>query len=126
MKLIDADKFLSYLIFSKHIDSLTCGEVKEAVEMCKVDIEPQEPCEDATLKDIFCMGCEYKEQEPCDDLISREETLTAFADYIGSGMSMNDYDALYNIVEKMPPARPQKPASKKSLQAHSVECNKYL
>lgn len=24
----------------------------------------QEPCEDATLKDIFCMGCEYKEQEP--------------------------------------------------------------
>ena len=25
----------------------------------------QEPCEDATLKDIFCMGCEYKEQEPC-------------------------------------------------------------
>lgn len=23
-----------------------------------------EPCEDATLKDIFCMGCEYKEQEP--------------------------------------------------------------
>jgi len=24
----------------------------------------QEPCEDAELKDIFCMGCEYKEQEP--------------------------------------------------------------
>lgn len=38
MTLIDADKFLSYLIFSKHIDSLTCGEVKEAVEMCKVDV----------------------------------------------------------------------------------------
>ena len=38
MNLIDADKFLSYLIFSKHIDSLTCGEVKEAVEMCKVDV----------------------------------------------------------------------------------------
>lgn len=27
-------------------------------------VTPQEPCEDATLKDIFCMGCEYKEQEP--------------------------------------------------------------
>lgn len=26
------------LIFSKHIDGLTCGEVKEAIEMCKVDI----------------------------------------------------------------------------------------
>ncbi|MBR2805874.1 MAG: hypothetical protein IKE18_03740 [Oscillospiraceae bacterium] len=38
MKIIDADKFLKYLIFSKHIDSLTCKEVKEAVEMCKVDI----------------------------------------------------------------------------------------
>lgn len=32
MRLIDADKFLGYLIFSKHIDSLTCHEVKEAVE----------------------------------------------------------------------------------------------
>lgn len=38
MRIIDADKFLSYLIFSKHIDGLTCGEVKKAVEMCKVDI----------------------------------------------------------------------------------------
>ena len=37
MRLIDADKFLGYLIFSKHIDSLKCKEVKEAVEMCKVD-----------------------------------------------------------------------------------------
>ena len=37
------------------------------------------------------------------DLISREETLTAFADYVGSGMSMNDFDALYDIVLKMPP-----------------------
>ena len=38
MKVIDADKFLTYLIFSKHIDELTCGEVKEAIEMCKVDV----------------------------------------------------------------------------------------
>jgi hypothetical protein len=37
MTIIDADKFLAYLIFSKHIDGLTCGEVKEAIEMCKVD-----------------------------------------------------------------------------------------
>ena len=36
------------------------------------------------------------------DLINREDTLTAFADYVGSGMSMNDYDALWNIVTKMP------------------------
>lgn len=38
MTIIDADKFLSYLIFSKHIDGLTCGEVKEAIEMCKIDV----------------------------------------------------------------------------------------
>lgn len=38
MRIIDADKFLQYLIFSKHIDGLTCGEVKDAIEMCKVDI----------------------------------------------------------------------------------------
>lgn len=38
MMVIDADKFLGYLIFSKHIDSLKCEEVKEAVEMCKVDV----------------------------------------------------------------------------------------
>ena len=37
------------------------------------------------------------------DLISREDTLTAFADYVGSGMSMDDYDALWDIVVKMPP-----------------------
>ena len=38
MTLIDADVFLGYLIFSKHIDSLKCEEVKEAVEMSKVDV----------------------------------------------------------------------------------------
>lgn len=44
-------------------------------------------------------------EEPSGDLISREETLTAFADYVGSGMSMNDYEALWDIVAKMPPVK---------------------
>ena len=48
-----------------------------------------------------------------DDLISREETLTAFADYVGSGMSMNDYDALWDIVANMPSVNPQ--ASKEDI-----------
>ena len=61
-----------------------------------------------------CRECGAKygkllKQEQSGDLISREETLTAFADYIGSGMSMNDYDALSNIVVKMPPVNPQEP-----------------
>jgi hypothetical protein len=38
MRIIDADKFLTWLIFSKHIEGLICGEVREAFEMCKVDI----------------------------------------------------------------------------------------
>lgn len=41
MRLIDADKFLGYLIFSKHIDSLKCKEVKEAVKMCEVNVLEQ-------------------------------------------------------------------------------------
>lgn len=49
------------------------------------------------------------EQEPSGDLISREETLNAFADYVGSGMSMNDYDALWDIVAKIPSVNPQEP-----------------
>lgn len=46
--------------------------------------------------------------ESSGDLISREETLTAFADYVGSGMSMNDFDALWDIVAKMPAVNPTK------------------
>lgn len=34
----------------------------EAKQMA-IKVLEQQPCEDATLKDIFCMGCEYKEQE---------------------------------------------------------------
>ena len=45
--------------------------------------------------------------EECEDCISREETLTAFADYVASGMSMNDYEALWDIVAKMPPVQPK-------------------
>lgn len=60
MTLIDADKFLSYLIYSKHIDSLTCGEVKEAVEMCKVDVFDKIKAEilliDKSVKDVRTDG----------------------------------------------------------------------
>jgi hypothetical protein len=38
MRLINADKFIAYLIYSKHIDTLTCGEVKEAIKICEVDV----------------------------------------------------------------------------------------
>lgn len=54
------------------------------------------------------MNRDRLKQEPSGDLISREETLTAFADYVGSGMSMNDFDALWDIVAKMPAVNPTK------------------
>ena len=49
MRLIDGDKFLKYLIFSKHIDSLKCGEVKEALKMCEVNAEV---CDDELIKAV--------------------------------------------------------------------------
>lgn len=36
------------------------------------------------------------------DLISRQAVLDKFSDYVGGGMSMNDFDALWDIVEKIP------------------------
>lgn len=47
------------------------------------------------------------------DTISRSKTLDAFAEYVGGGMSMNDFDALWEIVEKMPPAREWIPVSER-------------
>ena len=44
----------------KILDTIpTISEQVDALDMAIKALE-QEPCEDATLKDIFCMGCEYK------------------------------------------------------------------
>jgi hypothetical protein len=89
--------------------------------MNKKDMDAQFLCNDCARynlceyyhrrkKDSYiCKYFHYEKQEQSGDLISREETLTAFADYVGSGMSMDDYDALWNIVVKMPPVNPQEP-----------------
>lgn len=61
MKLIDADKFLTYLIYSKHIDGLTCGEVKEAIEMCKVDVLDKIRAEITEYKDDQIIHAERNE-----------------------------------------------------------------
>ena len=37
MALIDSDRLLEYLIFSKKVDNLTCGELKEIIKECQVD-----------------------------------------------------------------------------------------
>lgn len=38
MIVIDGEKFLQYLIFSKHADDFTCGELKVAIEKCRIDV----------------------------------------------------------------------------------------
>ena len=63
------DKYIK--VPKKALKYRTAGMVAYNVEWLKnhFDIERavicgvQEPCNDATLKDIFCIGCEYKEQE---------------------------------------------------------------
>ena len=70
MRLIDADKFLEYLIFSKHIDSLTCKEVKEAVKMCKVDVLEQIRQEIQRLRGCSCY-CSDGIIDDVEDIIDR-------------------------------------------------------
>lgn len=53
----------------------------------------QQPCEDATLKDIFCMGCEYKEQEQSEDAISRQAAIGIIQNWL-------DFDTGYSWGEK--------------------------
>ena len=95
----------------------TAGMVAYNVEWLKnhFDIEravicgAQEPCDDATLKDIFCMGCEYKEQEPCEDAISRQDVLDQT--YLWSKDEFlrvtNPFDYLRKRINSLPPFTPQ-------------------
>ena len=36
MPVIDRDKFITYLVYSGVVDKATCGELKEAIELCTV------------------------------------------------------------------------------------------
>ena len=94
-------------------------EAEKAIKMRDATSEEQKSVDDFIKSISKPTGVDFwdLEQEPCEDainrqavldLISREETLTAFADYVGSGMSMNDFDALWDIVAKMPAVNPTK------------------
>ena len=87
-------------------------------DLLKSDL-PMEQYETAIEKGIEAL-------KPSGDLISREETLTAFADYVGSGMSMNDYDALWDIVAKMPSVKQEPCDDAISRQAVQDYLAKYL
>lgn len=88
----------------------------DMVDACDMAIKAldQEPCEDATLKDIFCMGCEYKEQEPCEDAVSRQAVIEAIEDDNRNGLyscfaSDNDAQCFKEVIRKLPPVNPQEP-----------------
>ena len=49
--------------YLEHYKKIKYGMLPEWVQDMAIKALWQEPCEDATLKDTFCMGCEYKEQD---------------------------------------------------------------
>ena len=63
----------------------------------------QEPTDDATLKDIFCMGCEYREQEPCTDAVSRAALIGILKEKIKTHRSTIEIaDKLIPLIEQLP------------------------
>lgn len=76
----------------------TCAEIIKALE--------QEPTDDATLKDIFCMGCEYREQESCEDAISRQAVLEK-AGYTETEEGWCGYTVDVDYIKSLPPVTPQ-------------------
>lgn len=71
MRIIDADKFLAYLIYSKHIDGLTCGEVKEVIEMCKVDVLNKIRAELHATAEMHIDGGYYLRDEWIDEIFDK-------------------------------------------------------
>jgi len=67
------------------------------------------------------MSIEALEAQPSEDCISRDATLTAFSDYVGGGMSMNDFDAMWDIVVKMPPVEPKPKTSEDCISRKDID-----
>lgn len=90
--------------YDVNFDGHSADEIVEAFDVAFKLLE-QEPCEDATLKDIFCMGCEYKEQEPCEDAISRAEAIK-IVDNMLMGERNHKIKALEEL-EQLPSVQPK-------------------
>ena len=83
---------------------------KRAVILGKaIKVLEHEPREDATLKDIFCMGCEYKEQEPCEDAIDRKYLTGLMFTEADLSDAHTCYESIRKIVEEMPSVTPIRP-----------------
>ena len=55
MSLIDSNNFITHLVWSGLIDKATCGQLKEAIELCKVEAIPMSVIEDikAEIKETY-------------------------------------------------------------------------
>lgn len=80
----EKQKAIDVLKISVPIKALTQEEFNDYIQTINqvMDWLEQEPCEDATLKDIFCMGCEYKEPTNKNDVA--QERYQDLIEYFGS------------------------------------------
>ena len=88
---------------------------KEDSYICKyfefhLAVPDKEPCEDATLKDIFCTGCEHKEQQPCEDAVSRKAVISILKEKWNMFSDANDsMQESINTIEAIPSVTPIRP-----------------
>lgn len=93
-------------------DDLDNSPLYYALDMAIKALE-QQPCDDATLKDIFCMGCEYKEQQPSADCISRQALLDKlekpmnWTDSEAEIQEQRDYEGFVELLKSMPSVIPK-------------------
>lgn len=103
---------------------------KTTIDACKGAIEllEQEPCEDIEeIREVMVCDADaetkckmifniltakphyFKEQEPCNDCISRDMALEKMADYVASGYadSAEDFEEYSRIICQLPPVTPQ-------------------
>jgi hypothetical protein len=77
-------------------------------------------CPKDEIEECLKMAIKALKTQPSEDCISRDATLTAFSDYVGGGMSMNDFDAMWDIVVKMPPVEPKPKTSEDCISRKAV------
>ena len=88
-----------YMEWQKFLENnIDYAGISEAYKMAFKALD-QEPTDDATLKDIFCMGCEYKEQEPI-DYKAQYESFAKKAEIVISQLRA-DRDRLADVFDKI-------------------------
>lgn len=79
MPVIDIDKFITYLVYSGVIDKATCGELKEAIELCtvkdiytKADMVAMIEEKVHSYHSRYCPACEAVDRKSVSNLIQEK------------------------------------------------------